>query len=175
MFRYHRKRREYYKNLFLKIYSPFIPRITALKRKYGFFEKHLYIIKEHRTKQSEKINEVLHIATDVFNQVKANESFISKNVLKHYFAIQELSIEQTDRDNMPLKTKLYFESLTNYKLKQEMLFMLKAFFEDMKTISKRANVLYSDLEQTLAFLSEFVNHLEQNELVLLYKSVDETK
>ncbi|MBA4535946.1 hypothetical protein H1Z61_02040 [Bacillus aquiflavi] len=156
-----RKLQIYYQKTFSTLYSPLIIKAALIKKQYGCFEKQLYIINDHRTKQTKKMDDVLNLADDIFIQINTYKPLASKNALKHLFAIKEIKNEMAHIK----QEQIYLRSLAKYEMNKEKLLLSKVFFKDMYKVAKKADFLYEDLETMLSFYPLFFDHLLKNELV----------
>ncbi|SDZ18611.1 hypothetical protein SAMN05421736_107113 [Evansella caseinilytica] len=162
-----KKKKQHYKDAFFKVYSPMIPKITYIKKMYGFFQKQLYLIKEHRTKQSSKIVDTLKLSEEIFFQVEANEQRFSNKVLEHFYSVKGMVTEQTEfLLSGELGSNDYFFNHAEYELNKSKILLTKAFMEEMTNVAKKADVLYTELEETLHFFDVFLEHILTTELIV---------
>ncbi|MGM9923845.1 MAG: hypothetical protein ACI35R_06310 [Bacillus sp. (in: firmicutes)] len=150
------------RKVFSKVYAPVIVKAMSLKKSFGFYEKDLYIIKEHRVKQSIKVKETLLLVDGVMEQIKCNESYMSKEVLALYYDILR---GLNERKELSLSNRNQLLSRLDYKINRQKLLLLSRFLYDMKKLAGKADMLYSELADMFQFFSAFCEHLMDRELV----------
>ncbi|CAM3830695.1 hypothetical protein [Mesobacillus zeae] len=167
LFSKHCSRKKNFRDTFSSVYSPLVIRLTHIKKSYGFDQKQLYLIKDHRTKQSTKMTDTLQLADDIFLQVEKNEAAFSSKVLEHYYRTKEITLEKSAHfASNPKNSSDYYINQAEYELHKSKLLLAKAFIEEMTYVAKKADVLYPDLEETLDFFPVFLDHLLEHELIV---------
>lgn len=161
------KKREANRQLFTELSSAILPQMMRIKQTYGFFERELYVIKEHRKKESLKVMDTCALAEQILDIVKENESLVSPQLLSEYHAIQalELGIQELYAGQKNGQGTYHIQ-LAEFDLKKKKLLLVKSYMLFLRKVAKSAGVLYSGLEETLDFYPPFIDHLTENVLVM---------
>lgn len=161
------KKRQANRRLFTELSSTILPQMTRIKQTYGFFERELYIIKEHRKKESTKVMDTCALAEQILEKVEKNEVFVSPQLLTEYHAIQALELEIQELYAMLEDGQgTYHIRQAEYDLKKKKLILVKSYMSYVKKVAKNAGVLYPTLEELLDFYSPFIDHLTENVLMI---------
>ncbi|WP_455661009.1 hypothetical protein [Pradoshia sp.] len=161
------KKREANRQLFTELSSTILPQMTRIKQTYGFFERELYVIKEHRTKESSKVMDTYALAEQILETVKKYEPYVSPQLLAEYHSIQALELEIQELYARQVNGQgTYHIQLAEFDLKKKKLILVKSFMLFLKKVAKNADVLYSSLEEIMDFYPPFIDHLIENVVIM---------
>ena len=161
------KKKQANRQLFSELSSAILPQMMRIKQTYGFFERELYVIKEHRKKESTKVMDTCALAEQILEAVKKNEAFVTPEILSEYHAILALELEIQElyaaKEN---GQGIYHIQLAEFDLKKRKLNLVKSYAVFLKKAAKKADVLYKNLMELFDFYPPFIDHLTENVLMI---------
>ena len=161
------KKKQENRLVFSQLSSTILPQAMRIKQTYGFFERELYLIKEHRKKESVKVMDACSLAERILDKIQDHEASVSPQLLSEYYAIRTLEVELKELYEEKAKGQgSYHIQLAEFDLKRKKLILVKSYMAFLKKAARKANVLYASLEETADFYPPFIDHLLENVLII---------